>query len=48
MEDHERKYTSPQIEIVDLSVEQAFLVGSGTGSNESLYDDLNDYSDFFE
>lgn len=48
MEDNARKYTSPGIVIIDMHTEQAFLVGSGIGGNESLYEDPNDYSDFFE
>lgn len=48
MEDNTRKYTSPGIVIIDMHTEQAFLVGSGIGGNESLYEDPNDYSDFFE
>jgi len=48
MEDNVRKYESPAIDIIDINSEQAFLVGSGTGYNESLYDDPNDYSDYFD
>lgn len=48
MEDNVRKYESPAIDIIDINSEQAFLVGSGTGHNESLYDDPNDYSDYFD
>lgn len=48
MEDNARKYSSPDIVIIDMHIEQAFLVGSGIGGNEGLYDDPNDYSDFFE
>lgn len=48
MEDNVRKYESPAIDIIDINSEQAFLVGSGTGYNEGLYDDPNDYSDYFD
>lgn len=48
MKDTDRKYESPQIDIIDMHAEQAFLVGSGIGGNEGLFEDPDDYSDYFE
>ncbi|MBQ8049506.1 MAG: hypothetical protein IJ271_07625 [Bacteroidales bacterium] len=47
MKDTERKYESPHIEIIDMQAEQAFLTGS-SGQNESLFEDPNDFFDYFE
>jgi hypothetical protein len=47
MKDFKKKYESPQIIMIDLHIEQAFLVGSG-GHNESLHEDPDDYSEYFE
>ena len=42
------KYISPAMEVITMEAEQYLLIGSGSGSTESLYDDVNDYSDYFE
>lgn len=47
MKDTERKYESPQIATIYMHTEQAFLVGSN-GENESLFEDPNDFFDYFE
>jgi len=47
MKDFDKKYESPEIIMIDLHVEQPFLVGSG-GHNESLYEDQDDFFDYFE
>lgn len=41
-------YKSPDVTVISLETEQYLLIGSGSGRNEGLYDDVNDYSDFFE
>jgi hypothetical protein len=41
-------YTQPEITVIVLEAEQAFLAGSNAGGNESLYGDPTDYSDYFE
>ena len=48
MERNVQNYEAPHIVIIQIETEQAFLTGSGHGNNEGLYDDPNDYSDFFE
>ena len=48
MENLTTKYEHPLIHIIEIEAEQTFLVGSGTGRNEGLYEDPNDYSDYFE
>lgn len=42
------KYTSPAMEVITMEAEQFLLIGSGSGNNDGLYDDVNDYSDYFE
>ncbi|MBR5298852.1 MAG: hypothetical protein IKU36_01240 [Bacteroidales bacterium] len=42
------KYTKPEINVIVIETEQTFLVGSNVGWNEGLYEDPNDYSDYFE
>lgn len=41
-------YTRPEITVISMEAEQGFLAGSSTGGNQGLYEDPNDYSDFFE
>lgn len=41
-------YTKPSISVIVIEAEQAFLIGSNVGWNEGLYEDPNDYSDYFE
>lgn len=48
MENHKLTYVSPEAVIIALETEQYLLIGSGSGQNEGLYDDVNDYSDYFE
>lgn len=46
MKSRDSKYIPPKVEIIRLETEQCFLVQSG--SNEDLFEDLDDFSDFFE
>lgn len=46
MKGKESKYVSPTVEIIKIETEQCFLVQSG--SNEDFFEDLDDFSDFFE
>lgn len=48
MESETLIYKSPDVTVISLETEQYLLIGSGSGRNEGLYDDVNDYSDFFE
>lgn len=48
MKSTETTYTRPEIVIISMETEQGFLAGSGVGGNQGLYEDLNDYSDYFE
>jgi hypothetical protein len=48
MKNNRPTYVSPESIIIALETEQYLLIGSGTGQNEGLYDDTNDYSDYFE
>lgn len=48
MEKKVTTYIQPAITVISIETEQAFLTGSSTGGNEGLYDDPNDYSDYFE
>lgn len=48
MKTETNKYISPAMEVITMEAEQYLLIGSGSGSTESLYDDVNDYSDYFE
>jgi len=48
MKTEKDKYTSPAMEVITMEAEQYLLIGSGSGSTEGLYDDVNDYSDYFE
>ncbi|MBR4299370.1 MAG: hypothetical protein IKT59_06625 [Bacteroidales bacterium] len=48
MKNTKTPYVSPEAMIITLETEQYLLIGSGSGQNEGLYDDVNDYSDYFE
>lgn len=48
MKNKKDKYIAPAMEVITMEAEQFLLIGSGSGSTESLYDDVNDYSDYFE
>ena len=48
MKDTEHTYVHPEISIIEIEAEQVFLTESGEGSNEGLFTDPFDYSDFFE
>lgn len=48
MERSKNKYTCPEIVVITMEAEQGFLAGSSTGGNQGLYEDPNDYSDYFE
>ena len=47
MKDTEHTYVHPEISIIEIEAEQVFLTESGEGSNEGLFTDPFDYSDFF-
>lgn len=48
MKNTKTPYVSPEAMTITLETEQYLLIGSGSGQNEGLYDDVNDYSDYFE
>ena len=48
MKSTETTYTRPEIVNISMETEQGFLAGSSVGGNQGLYEDLNDYSDYFE
>ncbi len=48
MKSTENTYTRPEIVVISMETEQGFLAGSSIGGNQGLYEDLNDYSDYFE
>lgn len=46
MKTRNTEYKSPQMEIICLETEQYLLVQSG--STEDMFEDLDDFTDFFE
>lgn len=46
MKTERMKYISPQMEVIYMETEQCLLVQSG--STEDMFEDLDDFTDFFE